>query len=340
MPKRSSVSSGGDNVSGGSATEPAQSHRESVPLRTFMAPRYWSAWLLLAWMRVVAMLPLRVSIRIHQQLARLGRPFFGSKARIVHRNLEVCFPRLSTDERTALVSKHFESFGACFAEMAFAWFARPERYRKIFLIEGIQHLEAATRRGHGTILYSGHFSTLEICVPVVRELTPKFAFMFQERRNPLINEMQHRSREKAADDSFPKDDIRAMIRNLNANGVVWYAADRAYRHKNAKLIPFFGVPALTNTATNRLANITDAALVPFFFKRNEDNATYLLRFEPALDNFPTSDQVRDTERLNGILERFVGECPDQYLWMHRRFAGRGDEFPDIYARDAAAIARS
>lgn len=337
MSQPSSQNSADSKSSAETAPEPNQFHRKRVPLSAYLAPRYWPAWLLLAWMRFVTMLPLRISIWIHQQFARICRPLFKSKARIVERNLEICFPELRTKDRATLVDKHFDSFGACFAELAFAWFAKPQRYRKIFRIEGLENLEAAVRRGKGAILYSGHFTTLEICVPLVRELTPKFGFMFQGRGNPLINEMQHRSREKAAHDSFPKDDIRAMIRSLNNNGVVWYAADRAYRHKKAKLIPFFGEPALTNTATSRIANITGTTIVPFFFKREENNSSYLLRFEPALENFPTSDQVKDTEALTTILERFVRECPEQYMWTHRRFAGRGDGFTDIYARSATTL---
>ncbi len=45
------------------------------------------------------------------------------------------------------------------------------------------------------------------------------------------------------------DDIRAMVRALRNNEIVWYAPDQCYRKKGAQMVPFFGVPAATNTFT-------------------------------------------------------------------------------------------
>jgi KDO2-lipid IV(A) lauroyltransferase len=57
--------------------------------------------------------------------------------------------------------------------------------------------------------------------------------------------------------------------------------------------------------------------VPFFTVRTETG--YLLRFLPALDNFPSSSILDDTTRINSIIEQQVREFPAQYLWTHRRF---------------------
>jgi lauroyl/myristoyl acyltransferase len=31
-----------------------------------------------------------------------------------------------------------------------------------------------------------------------------------------------------------------------------------------------------------------------------------------------------------VLEGFIADCPEQYLWIHRKFKGRPAEFPDVY----------
>jgi KDO2-lipid IV(A) lauroyltransferase len=49
---------------------------------------------------------------------------------------------------------------------------------------------------------------------------------------------------------------------------------------------------------------------------------YVVRIEPAWDNFPTPDLHADTRRMNEYIERRVPGMPEQYLWMHKRFKTR------------------
>ena len=43
------------------------------------------------------------------------------------------------------------------------------------------------------------------------------------------------------------------------------------------------------------------------------------------------DAVADTERFNHLIEAQVHKVPDQYLWIHRRFKGLSDDYPDYYS---------
>ena len=52
--------------------------------------------------------------------------------------------------------------------------------------------------------------------------------------------------------------------------------------------------------------------------------------EPALEDFPSGDLQRDTDRVNAILERWIRMAPAQYLWSHRRFKDRPPGEPDLY----------
>ena len=66
-----------------------------------------------------------------------------------------------------------------------------------------------------------------------------------------------------------------MLRALRANATVWYAPDQAHTGAGAELLPFFGEPAMTNTATPRLARVSGAAVLPFQFRRLDDGSGYL-----------------------------------------------------------------
>ena len=58
---------------------------------------------------------------------------------------------------------------------------------------------------------------------------------------------------------------------------------------------------------------------------------------PALEDFPSGDDLADTERLNAVLEADVERSIDQYLWVHRRFKTRPPGARPAY--DAALLRR-
>jgi KDO2-lipid IV(A) lauroyltransferase len=122
------------------------------------------------------------------------------------------------------------------------------------------------------------------------------------------------------------------LRSLRSNAAVAYLPDHTYTGSHSVLIPFFGEPAVTNTATSKLVRLSGAPLLPYFFRRLEDDSGYVVNIGPALENFPSDDSVADTRRLVSLLERYIRLAPDQYLWTYRKFKGRPDTYPDVYAR--------
>lgn len=285
------------------------------------SPRYWPVWLFDGWLRFAAALPRPVALSLHKLLGRMSGALSRRRRGIVLRNLELCFPDLERGALEAILARHFASVGAVFAEIALAWYGAPERRETLYRIEGIEHVHEALKRGKGVLLYSGHFTAIEICAPAIKALVPLYAFMYRQRRNPLLNALQARGRRSYAHVSVANDDIREMLAMLARNAVVWYAPDQA-RVDSGELVPFFGQPAMTSTAPSRLARLSGAAIVPLFYRRLPDDSGYLLRFEAPLAGIPSGDVIDDTRRLTSVLERFVRECPEQYFWTHRKFKNR------------------
>jgi KDO2-lipid IV(A) lauroyltransferase len=142
-----------------------------------------------------------------------------------------------------------------------------------------------------------------------------------------------------AHDVIPSDSVRAMLRSLRANAVIWYAPDRYDR--DGALVPFFHELAMTTVATSKLVKIAGAPVVPFSYRRLRDwNPRYEIRVHAPLESFPSDDPVGDTRRLVAYLEEFIRLCPEQYQWVHKRFKGRPAELPDLYDnRGTAGAAR-
>jgi KDO2-lipid IV(A) lauroyltransferase len=299
-------------------------------LLKFWGPQYWSVWLFFGWMRASVLLPLRWQICVGKCAGRFLSLLVPGKKRTVLKNLEVCFPELSSKERKVLRNNHLESMGAALSETAMGWFGSEKVIRDATRIEGKQHLLDALSKGKGVLLFCGHFTPLEFIYPALRLLCPKLVGMYRPMRNKLMNELMCRGRERSFDKLFSKNNLRTLIKSLAENSAVMYLPDQCYAGKYSTLIPFFDEPAMTSTATSRILEISGATLLPCFHRRCDDSS-YVIHIGAPLKNFPSNSPDKDTAKLMKILENYIRESPEQYGWMHQRFKNRPKIYPDIYA---------
>lgn len=297
-----------------------------------LAPKYWPTWIGLGFLRSVERLPFPAQRRLGFAIGRLIRHLPLAWVRIARRNIELCLPQLSVQERAVLLDRHCESLGMALCETANSWWGSRESVRGSAQVEGLHHLEGALANGHGAIMIGGHFTTIEIATRILQTVVPLNA-VYRPPKNPLLAHTMLASF-RSHGNPIAYDDIRAMIRALRKNGVVWYAPDQSYRNKGAAMIDFFGIPAATTTATSRLARISGAAVLTYFPERLPGDAGYRVVIGAPLTNFPSEDPNIDARRFNELLEAQIRRVPEQYLWVHRRFKGLSADYPDYYGRDS------
>ena len=308
-----------------------RSTQNELSLARFWSPRYWPTWCLWLWLRCSVYLPFRWQIAISKRFGRFMHFVLRERPRAALRNLEVCFAELTDAERAELVDRHFEALGVSLVEMALGWFAPIDRLRKLIRVEGREYLERARQEGNGVILYTAHFTCLEIGVSILQDLGPRCSAMYRPQRNAMVDTMLRRGRQRAIHESIPRDNIRALVRSLRNNATVVYLPDHAYGGSNSELLPFFGEPALTTTATSKLAKLSGATVLAYFFHRLPDDSGYVVNIAPPLPDFPSDDPITDTRRLVAQLEDYIRVAPEQYLWTYRRFKGRPASYPDVYS---------
>jgi KDO2-lipid IV(A) lauroyltransferase len=305
-----------------------------IPAR-LLHPRYWPTWIALGLLRAFEPLPFPVLLWLGRRIGGFVSRLPLSFVRIARRNLELCMPELTSEERERLLREHFRSVGVGLFEIAMSWWSPDERIRKLTRLEGEEHLQAALARGRGAILLSAHFTTLEIGGRVLCMRMPT-NIMYRPTRNPVLERFLSLNRNRKAKRAIPRDDVRSLVSALKSNEPVWYAPDQSYRKKGAEMVPFFGIPAATNTATSRLARMTGAAVLPYFPERLPGSQGYRMVIHPMLEDFPTRDPAADARRFNEFIEAQIRRTPDQYLWIHRRFKGLSADYPDYYGRGGAA----
>ena len=297
------------------------------------APRYWLTWAGLGLLRLIALLPFACIVPLGRALGIVLRQLPISFVTTARRNLELCLPELSPAAREQLLDQHFASLGIALLEIPLAWWYPPARLARMVRVEGAAHLHAALARGRGVILLTAHFTPMEMAGRVLASIAP-VGFLYRPTRNEVLAYALHRFRCAHGGRGIPKDDIRSFIAALKNNECVWYAPDQSYRKKGAEMVPMFGIPAATNTLTSRLARMTGATVLPYFLQRLPGTQGYRAIIHPPLENFPSDCAAADTERFNRMIEAQVRIAPEQYLWIHRRFKGLSEDYPDYYGRQA------
>jgi len=281
----------------------------------------------------MALLPFRVMVAVGTALGAVLRRLPTGFVRTARRNLELCFPELSPRAREELLDRHFSSLGIAVLEIPLAWWLSPARLARLVHIEGAEHLRAALARGRGVIVLTAHFTPMEMAGRALVSVAP-VSFLYRPTKNEVLAYALRRFRCRYGGQGIARDDIRAFITALKNNECVWYAPDQSYRKKGAEMVPLFGIPAATNTLTSRLARMTGATVLPYFLQRLPGTQGYRAVIHPPLENFPSDSPAADTERFNRLIEAQVRIAPEQYLWIHRRFKGLSQDYPDYYGQQA------
>ena len=295
----------------------------------YLHPRYWLIWLSLACAWLIAQMPYKLQMFCGRALGQCLLYLSPKRKKIAQTNIRLCFPALNEQAQLDLVKKHFLSLGCGFVETAMSWWTPAHKLMSLIQLSGKEHLDKALAEGKGVILLSAHFTTLEIGGRLLALNTP-FHVLYRSHKNPVFEHIMHHARCTHFEKAIPRDDMRGMIKSLKANTPVWYAPDQDFGIKNAVFVPFFNIAAATTTGTSRLAKLTGAQVVPFFQQRLANNQGYQLTILPALEQFPSDDNVVDSQRINTLIEQQIIKQPEQYLWVHRRFKTRPEGEDKFY----------
>lgn len=300
------------------------------PLHHFWTPGFWPIWLGLGLLRLICLLPIPAGLAIGRGIGRLAHRISGERRAVVRRNIELCFPELSVSDRNELAREHFNALGMSLVEMGLGRWASDKRLVEITTIDGLENLHQAVQTGRGIILLTAHFTTLELSGRVLSLDCPPFDAVYRKNRSEFLTEIMRTGRERSAETTIEKRDIREMVRSLRKGRPVWYAPDQSYNRKGSAVIPFFGVPTMHTTATSTLARLGKAITLPYFTRRLP-GGRYVVTIHPPLADFPSDDLLEDTRKYVHLLEEHVRSCPEQYFWIHRKFKGLPEGYPDYYA---------
>lgn len=292
------------------------SRRKSRP-QSLCHPAYWLTWVGIGLLWLTAQMPHRLRLALGRALGILLYHVARNRRHIATVNIDLCFPELDTAARRRLVRETMISNITGLLETALGWWGSDRHLRRMVRVEGLENVVAAKAQGRGVLLLGAHFTTLDFAGRLV-SLFIEMDVIYRESKNVVIEHIIRKGRESVFGHVIERSDMRTVLRRLKAGDVVWYAPDQDYGRKHSVFAPFFGVTAATITGTARLARMNDSPVV-FLTHYREPDGSYLLQFLKIPAEFPSGDDVADATLINHEIEMAIRRCPDQYMWVHRRF---------------------
>lgn len=274
-------------------------------------------------------LPLPVLAWLARGLGNLLYFVGRSRRRVALKNLSLCFPALSLHEHRRIARDHFCAFAQVVLEQCLLWWASDRRILSLIHVQGLEHWRAVKSRP--VIWLAPHFAGLDWAgLPLSVE--GPIASVYSKQKNELLNRvlLKSRNRFNYAVLFSRQDGLRGVIKALRQGISFYYLPDLDFGRRDALFVPFFGVSAATVTGLSRIAQLTDAVVLPVIPRQLPHGRGYDVTIYPAWENFPTDDIEADTRRMNEFIEARVREMPEQYLWTHKRFKTRPEGEQSFY----------
>jgi KDO2-lipid IV(A) lauroyltransferase len=252
--------------------------------------------------------------------------------KIALRNLAFAYgPELSPEARERLaraVFRHFVRFGW---ETLVLLVASLSYINRRVVIWGQEHMAQALSQGRGLIAMAAHSGNWEYTVMGYGLQYGPVAVVAREMDHPLGRALARYLRQRGGNWMVDKQKgLKDILSHLKQNHIVGIVIDQNTTTAGGWLADFFGKPARTTPVAALLARHRDIPVVPTLSRRLPDGR-HLMVVLPAIPMEKTGDPDADIQRhlelQNRTIEAWVRTCPEQWLWLHRRWK---NQFEELY----------
>lgn len=293
-------------------------------------PRYWPSWFGLTLLRIISWLPLPLLALLGRSLGQLLYYLHAERRRIVHVNLEKCFPQWSDKMRRRVARRHFRALGQSVFDIPLAWWASTRRVQRLTRFSGREHFERALTLNRPIILLACHCVALELGGRALLPQRP-LVILYKKTKNPVFGHVLYQARARYGTHQVEfHAGLKPVIRALRKGYMFYYLPDQDLGTQGTVFAPFFGVPTATVSALGRLAALTEATILPCFTRQLPYGRGYEVLLHPPLTGIPSADELQDAVRMNQLIEQWVLAMPEQYFWVHKRFKTRPAGAASIY----------
>lgn len=239
-------------------------------------------------------------------------------------NMQRCFPEAAAPEIERLLGAMWENFGRLAGEMPhLGVFSGPEFDERVEFI-GREKLEALRDAGQPAVIISMHQANWEIGAAALSRTGLPCHITYRPANNPLIDRRITDMRVGYGVKTLTAkggDGAKALMQALKAGEAVALMNDQ--KMNDGVEAPFFGLPSMTAPGPTRLAMRHGCPLLPLSIRRM-GGARFRVEVHDPIEISTNPDKsaaiIETVTRINQWVESEIRQAPEQWFWVHRRWA--------------------
>jgi KDO2-lipid IV(A) lauroyltransferase len=269
---------------------------------------------------VVRLMPIDIASAVGGWLGRYLGPLFGV-TKVARKNLTRAFPEKTAPEIESIVRGMWRNLGRSVMEFPHVDRLRFEGPSARCEIVGAGYIDQLRGDGAPGLLVSGHFANWEVLPFSVASRGIPLHIFYRAPNNPMMEPLFAR-RIPGQGELIPKgaSGAKQALKLLKAGQHLGILIDQ--KMNDGIAVPFFGRDAMTAPAVAHFAYRYNCPVVPVRIERT-GGSHFRVTANAPLVMPDTGDRQADVLQLmtdiNALLETWIRDRPEQWLWVHRRW---------------------
>lgn len=268
-------------------------------------------------------LPFGAAMGLAGAIGTAGYYISPKKRRVMYTNLRTTFAGQKSSRELRQMSKEvFVNLTKSFVELMYLPKMKRLGFERFVTVQGQENIDQAMARGKGAIFLALHIGNWELgSVTCSTRGYPYNIVANAHSKTPRLDGLLNKYRTIfGAKVIEPGTATRDIIRALHNNEIVCLVLDQG--GKEGTPAPFLGKNASMSTGALRLAMKYGTPICPVRIVRDK-SGHHIAYFYPALDmakDKPTDKDLQEAlQKVVGIMEPFVYEHPQEYMWFYKIF---------------------
>ncbi len=267
---------------------------------------------------IFKILGIKLASFLSGKIFQIVGPLFRSKE-VINSNIKIAFPKINERDLKKISTSMWNNYGRVFAEYMFIKKFRNGELNKNIILEGEEILQDIKINKKKVVFISGHFSNFELMAMQIEKIGIKVAAIYRPLNNIFLNQIMEKIRKNYICKYQIKKGIGGIKELVKLNNDGFSTALMIDQRVSQGIKSnFFNKKAFTTTIPAQLIKKYKIPVVPIFIERFDNVKFKITVIKPI--NFDVNKSVEDiTDHLNKILENFIKEKPDYWIWSHNRW---------------------
>lgn len=301
----------------------------------FLLPKYWSIWLGVLVLLILAFVPYPLRDKLAVFVGKVACRYLKKKGNKQFRrsdiNLRYCFPNWSEDKRLKTIEEMFITVAQTMLSIGEIAVRSVKHLQKRSEFIGLEHIYQAKAEGKNIILLVPHTWAIDASGIILHTYGMPMVSMYNPHRNALVDWLWNATRERFGGRMHTRQNgIKPFLADVKKGNMGYFLPDEDFGEELSVYVDFFATEKATLPGLNKMVRVANAVVIPMFATYQAKKGVYQMEILPPLEFSGTPEQ--SAREMNKVIEYFVTKSPEQYVWILRLLKTRRDG-QDIYKKE-------